>query len=46
MADLIGTSETLLLAAGLNLVATIAVLSVRDVRTLRRRVSAAEPVAA
>jgi MFS family permease len=43
VADLIGTRETLLLAAGLNLVATVAVLGVRDVRTLRRRDPLAEP---
>jgi MFS family permease len=43
VADLIGTRETLLLAAGLNLVATVAVLGVRDVRTLPRRDPLAEP---
>jgi len=44
VAEAIGTSETLLLAAGLNLAATTLVLAVRDVRTLPRRT--ARPVAA
>jgi MFS family permease len=38
IADLIGTRETLLGAAAISLVATFAVLFVRDVRTLPRRV--------
>jgi MFS family permease len=38
VAEAIGTSETLLLAAALNLLATVAVLAVHDVRTLRRRI--------
>jgi predicted acyltransferase len=43
VAEAIGTSETLLLAAGLNLLATVAVLAVHDVRTLRRRIPVAVP---
>jgi MFS family permease len=46
VADVLGTRETLLLAAGLNLAATLAVLASRDVRTLRRRLPHAEPAAA
>ena len=46
VADAIGTRETLLLAAALSLLATLAVLASRDVRTLRRRVPLAEPAAA
>ncbi len=38
IADLIGTRETLIGAAAISLVATLAVLLVRDVRTLPRRV--------
>ena len=38
VADAIGTSQTLLAVAGLNLITTLAVLTVRDVRTLRRRI--------
>jgi MFS family permease len=38
IADLIGTRETLLGAAAISLIATLAVLLVRDVRTLPRRV--------
>ena len=38
IADLIGTRETLIGAAAISLVATLAVLLVRDVRTLERRV--------
>ena len=38
IADLIGTEETLVGAAAISLVATLAVLLVRDVRTLPRRV--------
>jgi predicted MFS family arabinose efflux permease len=40
VAAAVGTSETLLLAAGLNLAATLAVLAVHDVRTLARRPTA------
>jgi MFS family permease len=47
VSDVLGTRETLLLAAGLNLAATLAVLASRDVRTLRRRTSLVpEPVGA
>ena len=46
VADAIGTRETLLLAAALSLLATLAVLASRDVRTLRRRVPPAEPATA
>ena len=38
IADLIGTRETLIGAAAISLAATLAVLLVRDVRTLERRV--------
>ena len=38
IADVIGTRETLIGAAAISLVATLAVLLVRDVRTLPRRV--------
>ena len=38
IADLIGTEETLVGAAAISLVATLAVLLVPDVRTLPRRV--------
>jgi MFS family permease len=46
VADLLGTTETLLLAAGLNLATTLAVLTVRDVRTLHRRTVVVEPIPA
>jgi hypothetical protein len=42
LAAALGTSETLLLAGGLNLTATLTVLLVGDVRTLRRRVPLGE----
>jgi MFS family permease len=38
IADLLGTEETLFLAAAVSLIATLAVLLVKDVRTLPRRV--------
>lgn len=38
IADALGTKETLLLAAAISLIATLAVLFVKDVRTLPRRV--------
>jgi hypothetical protein len=46
VANALGTTETLLLAATLNLLATLAVLASRDVRTLQRRLPPAEATAA
>jgi MFS family permease len=43
VAAAVGTSEALLLAGAVNLAATLAVLGVRDVRTLRRRIPVREP---
>ena len=43
VAEAIGTSETLLLAAALNFLTTLAVLAVHDVRTIRRRTSIVSP---
>jgi MFS family permease len=42
VADAIGTRETLIAAAAISLIATLAVLFVRDVRTLPRRVVTVE----